>query len=114
TFSLVVALVQGDEERRILALELPGEAHRHLVRGLRERGLRRCDGRQEGKPCACDDQPPRCSSHASPLTVPVGCCCRGKAPCYVVASPSPQGSAGAASAPFVPALRCSDRGGVLR
>src|SRR5262249_15597929 len=28
-----------------------------------------------------------------PLTVPMGCCCRGKAPCYVVASPSPQGSA---------------------
>jgi hypothetical protein len=60
-FGFVIALVQGDEEWRVLALELPGEAHRQFFGCLRKRRLPSCRYEQ-GSP-GCDDQPPHCRSH---------------------------------------------------
>ena len=74
-FGLVVALVQGDEERRILALELPGEAHRDFFRSLRERRLQRRGRKRDRETChACDNgtQPQRCRSHGLTSPCPGG------------------------------------------
>ena len=74
-FGLVVALLQGDVERRILALELPGEPHRQLFRRLRERRLQRRGRKRDRETChACDNgtQPQRCRSHGLTSPCPGG------------------------------------------